>query len=113
MVWTGDLALNATVTISYTVTADNPDPGDKVMASTVSSPVAGSGCLPGAGTAGCGNTVIVLTPALTIVMTSSQSVTTLGSTVGYTITVTNTGQTDYATAAFTESLGGGHGRRDL
>ena len=31
LTWTGDLAIGATVTITYSVTVRDPDPGDKVM----------------------------------------------------------------------------------
>ena len=111
LTWTGDLAVNDTVTINYTVTARNPDPGDKVMASGISSVDAGSSCPPGSGGPGCANTVIVLTPALTFVKTADQTTTTLGGTVSYTITATNTGQTAYlaansSAAVFADSLAG-------
>ncbi len=56
-------------------------------------------------------TVPVLTPALTIVKTAattsgSNAVATPGGVVSYTITVTNTGQTPYTGAAFTDPLAG-------
>ena len=44
--------------------------------------------------------------SLTIVKTASVSTTTPGSTVGYTIVVTNTGPTAYTGATFTDPLGG-------
>ena len=104
--WTGDLAVGATATITYSVTVLNPDPGDKVMVTSVSSTTVGSTCPPASGNAGCTNTVAVLTPALTIVATSSVPTATLGSSVTYTVRVTNTGQTAYPAATFSNSLAG-------
>ena len=48
----------------------------------------------------------VLIPALTITKTATVSTTTPGSTVGFTITVHNTGQTPYSGATVTDPLGG-------
>ena len=50
--WTGDLAVAASVTITYSVTIDNPDTGDRILASTVTSPAPGSNCPAGAPTRG-------------------------------------------------------------
>ena len=50
--------------------------------------------------------MIDLVPALTITKTASVSTATPGSTVGYTITVDNTGQTPYSGASVTDSLAG-------
>ena len=51
-------------------------------------------------------TVDVLIPALTIVKTASTSVAVPGTVVGYTITVTDTGQTSYTGAVVTDDLTG-------
>ncbi len=48
----------------------------------------------------------VLTPALTITKTASTTTATPGSTVSYTITVTNTGQVPYTGASVTDPLTG-------
>ncbi len=102
--WTGDLAVGATATISYSVTAKSPATGDKAMINPVSSTDVGSTCPPASGSAACRTAVAVLTPALTIVKTASVANATLGSTVGFSIVVTNTGQTPYSTAAFSDPL---------
>jgi uncharacterized repeat protein (TIGR01451 family) len=47
-----------------------------------------------------------LIPALTITKTASTTTTTPGSTVGYTVTVTDTGPTPYTGATVTDALGG-------
>jgi large repetitive protein len=104
LTWTGDLAPGGSAVISYTVTVDNPDTGDKLVINTVSSTAAGSTCPPGSITTACRVTVPVLTPALTITKTASTVTATPGSTVSYTITVANTGQTPYSGATVTDPL---------
>ena len=41
LTWTGNLAVGATATITYSVTVNNPDTGDKILANTVTSAAAG------------------------------------------------------------------------
>ncbi|WP_214109611.1 DUF7927 domain-containing protein [Acrocarpospora catenulata] len=106
LTWTGDLAETATATITYSVTVRDPDPGDKLMANTLTSTAPGSTCPAGAPATGCIATVVVLTPALTIVKTADTATTAPGATVGYTITVQNTGQTAYPAASLTDALSG-------
>jgi uncharacterized repeat protein (TIGR01451 family) len=104
--WTGDLAPGAAVTITYTVTADNPDPGQFVLTNTVASNASGNNCATGSTDPVCTVTVIVLVPELSITKSADTSTTVPGATVGYTITITNTGQTDYATATASDPLTG-------
>ncbi len=106
LTWTGDVAIGATVTITYSVTVANPATGGKVLANTVSSTATGSTCGPAGGSAACTVDVAILTPALTLSKTSDAATTTPGATVHYTITATNTGQTAYAAATFTDALTG-------
>jgi uncharacterized repeat protein (TIGR01451 family) len=99
------------VVITYTITADNPDTGDKLVITTVSSSATGSSCPPGTTASPCQLTVPVLTPALTIVKAAtttsgSNAVANPGGVVSYTITVTNTGQVPYTAASFTDPLSG-------
>ncbi len=84
----------------------NPDPGDKVLVNFVTSTDAGSTCPSDSPAPGCTVTVTDLIPALTITKTANTAAATPGSTVGYTITVTDTGQTPYTGATVTDSLGG-------
>ena len=110
LTWTGDLAPGASAVISYTITVNDPDTGDKLVITTVASAAAGSSCPPGTTSSPCQLVVPVLTPALTIVKTAatasgSSAVATPGGVVTYTITVTNTGQTPYAAASLTDPLG--------
>ena len=106
LTWTGDLAPGATATITFSVTVNNPDTGDKSLTTTVTSAAAGSNCPVGGTDPACTATVSVLTPALAITKTATVSTTTPGSTVGYTITVADTGQTPYSGLTVTDSLGG-------
>ena len=105
LTWTGNLAVGASATITYSVTVSNPATGGKLLINTVSSAVAGSACPPGSQDPACTVTVGILTPALTITKTAGTA-TMPGDTVHYTITVTNTGQTAYAPAAITDPLTG-------
>ena len=106
LTWTGTLAPGDTATVTFSVTVDNPDTGDKLLIATASSGVAGSTCPTGTTSPPCRSTVGVLTPALTIISTADASSTVPGATVHYTITITDTGQTPYAGAAVADSLTG-------
>src|SRR6202012_4097370 len=66
----------------------------------------GSNCPAGGTDPRCTATVSVLLPGLTIVKTANVSTTTPGSVVGYTVTVTDSGQTAYTGATFSDSLSG-------
>jgi len=104
--WTGDLLTGASATITYSVTVDAPDTGDKRMTNSVSSSATGSTCPPGTGATACSTVVNVLVPALAVRKIADTSVVTAGGTVNYTITLTNTGQTAYEPATFTDPLTG-------
>ena len=104
--WTGDLALGATVTVSGFVTVRDPDPGDRVLTTAARSSAPGSSCPPGTTSTACATRVEVRVPQLTIAAATDVSSTTPGSTVRHTVTVTNTGQTDYTGAVFAAALAG-------
>ncbi|WP_375433283.1 fibronectin type III domain-containing protein [uncultured Friedmanniella sp.] len=106
LVWTGDLAVGATVTLTASVSVKNPDPGDKLISSTIISDAPGSNCPTGGTDPACRSDIPVLTPSLAISKTADQTTTTPGGIVSYTITVHNTGQTAYAGAVVTDFLGG-------
>ena len=106
LTWTGDLTPGATAVITYTVTLANPDTGDKHLVNTATSDDAGSTCPAGTASTACTATVTDLIPALTITKTANISTATPGSAVGYTITVTDTGQTPYTAAQVTDDLTG-------
>ncbi len=104
--WSGALAPGATATISYSVTVRNPNLGDNWLHNTVVSASAGSNCGTGSTDARCTTTAQVLVPGLTIVKTADAPTTAAGARIGYTVTVTNSGATDYSGAAFTDPLTG-------
>ena len=106
LTWTGSLAPGGTAVVTYSVTANNPDTGDKLLITAASSAAAGSTCPPGAISAPCQLTIPVLTPALTITSTAGTATTVPGAAVGYTVTIANTGQTSYAGAIVADSLAG-------
>ncbi len=72
----------------------------------MTSAAAGSNCAAGSTDARCSVTVVVLVPGLTIAQTASPGTAAPGSVVRYTVTVTNSGQTPYTAATFTDPLGG-------
>ena len=106
LTWTGNLAIGATATITFSVTVNSPDTGNKSLASLITSASAGSNCASGSTDTRCASAVTVLVPGLTIAVTANTASTTPGSTVGYTVTVTNSGQTAYTGATFTDQLDG-------
>ena len=71
LVWTGDLSIGATVTITYSVTVNNPDTGDLTLANTVTSTTPGSNCPSASTDPRCGTTVAVVTGVLLITAPAS------------------------------------------
>ena len=103
LTWAGDLTVGETVTITYSVTVHNPDTGGKLMLNFVTSSDPGPSCPFDSPSPGCTVSIPVLTPALALTKTASTTTTTPGSTVGYTITVQDTGQTPRAPPSPTTS----------
>ncbi len=107
LTWTGDLSRGDSVTVTYSVTVDNPDTGGKLLSNNgylgrgVGRPARRT--RPGGS---CRVTITVLTPALTIVKTASTATAVPGQAVIYTITVTDSGQTPYSGATLTDDLTG-------
>ncbi len=106
LTWKGDLPIGASATIRYSITVLDPDTGDKSISNSVTSSEKGSSCVPGGSTPGCSTVVQVLLPGLAIVKTAAAGSVVAGGVVRYTVTLTNTGQTAYAPAAFTDPLAG-------
>ena len=113
LTWTGDLAAGASAVITFSVTVNNPDTGDKLVITTAASTAVGSTCPPGTTSSPCQLTVPVLTPALTITTTATPATATPGGTVTYTLTITDTGQTPYTGASRHRPAGRRAGRRRL
>ncbi|CCH33272.1 GEVED domain-containing protein [Actinosynnema sp. NPDC047251] len=104
LVWTGDLAVGATATITYTVTVQNPVPGDFRLANVVTSSTAGSNCPAGSTDPVCRTSTAV--SGLDIAKTVDKPSANPGDVVTYTVTVRNTGQTPQNGATFTDDLAG-------
>ncbi|SDI91253.1 conserved repeat domain-containing protein [Frankineae bacterium MT45] len=106
LTWSGPLPLGATVTVTYSVTVNDPDTGDKSLANAVVTPPGSGGdCPTGAPLAACTSTVPVRTYSVT--KTASSTTATPGATINYTVAVTNTGEAAYTAAtpaSFTDDL---------
>ncbi|NUT18685.1 MAG: DUF11 domain-containing protein [Hamadaea sp.] len=100
--WTGDVAVDATVTITYTVTVKNPLSGDGKLGNVVTGPP-GSNCLPGSADPAC--SAQPKAAALTIHKSANTTTAKPGDVVTYTVTVTNTGAA-YPDAQVTDNLSG-------
>ncbi len=101
--WTGDLAVGASATVTYSVTVHDPVTGDKQLVATVVSTAPGSTC-PTAGTTGCSATVQVRVPGLTVRLSAAPATVTAGGQVAYTLRLLNSGETDYVGATAAVSL---------
>jgi hypothetical protein len=66
LTWTGDLAVGATATITYSVTVNDPDTGNLILANTVTSADSGSNCLSGSSDPRCSASVAVVPGVLSI-----------------------------------------------
>lgn len=102
LVWSGALAIGETKTITYSVTLGDPVPGDRTLTNAVlPDPTIGGSC-----DVTCVTTTTV--SSFQVHKTASTSTTLLGGVVTYTVTVVNTGTTDYTTdrpASFSDDLG--------
>ncbi|MEU8417738.1 hypothetical protein AB0C24_33530 [Amycolatopsis japonica] len=102
LTWTGDLEIGATATVTYSVQVKNPGDGDKKLSNVVTSETPGGNCPPGSTDPDCGTTTPV--SGLLIKKTADKKSVDPGDTVKYTITVTNTGQTEQIDATFTDDM---------
>ena len=101
--WVGDIPVGGVVTVSGTVTVNNPvPPGHTALTGSTYTAAPGSNCPTAGLPAPCSTTVTI--PALTITKTADTTTAVPGQTVTYTITVHNTGGTGYTGATVTDSL---------
>ena len=105
-VWTGDIPVGGTVTITGSIIIADPyPPGGQVIAITAATTAPGSNCPSGSTDPRCTTTVDVLIPGLTIVKTANTSAAVPGEAVGYTVT-------DHRLRADAVHRRGGHRRPD-
>src|SRR6185503_17202303 len=102
LTWTGDVAIGATVTITYSVTVNLT--GDHQLVNAVTSDAPGSTCPTGGSDQRCQSTIPVLLPGLTISAVADVPTTAPGATVTYTVVITNSGQLRYDALSVTSSL---------
>ncbi|MFB8201178.1 DUF7927 domain-containing protein, partial [Kitasatospora purpeofusca] len=101
LTWTGDLAVGATATITYTVTVTNT--GDTYLRNTATA--TDSNCPPGSTDPSCRS--VIPRPTLNVRKTSAPASARPGDTVTYTLTVTNlSADADYRAATVTDDLAG-------
>jgi uncharacterized repeat protein (TIGR01451 family) len=104
--WSGPLAVGATVKVTYSVTVNNPDKGDRLLDNAVITPPgANANCAKGSTDPDCATRSTV--KSFSVVKKASTGNAQPGSTVTYTIVVTNTGQVDYTSsrpASFSDDL---------
>ena len=76
LTWTGTLDPGDSATVTFSVTVSNPDTGNKILASTVTSAATGSNCPSGSTDARCASSVTVA--SLVIDSTGSPATVTAG-----------------------------------
>jgi uncharacterized repeat protein (TIGR01451 family) len=103
--WSGALAAGATQTFTYSVTVNDPDSGDQRLTNAVVSETPGANCPAGSTDPDC--RVVIPAGSYTVAKAASTALTLPGGIVGYTVTVTNTGDVDYTAdkpASFVDDL---------
>ncbi len=108
LTWTGNLAVGATVTVTYPATVRTPDPGNHRLTNVLASTNLGANC-PGPGPIPAANCVTDTPVAeLSIVKTVVGGITSAapGQEVQYLVTVTNVGQVPYSTITGVDDLTG-------
>jgi Ice-binding-like/Domain of unknown function DUF11 len=73
LTWTGDISPGATVTVTYSVSVNDPATGNLILSNTVSSADPGSNCLTGSSDPRCGSSIPVVVGVLSITAPASAS----------------------------------------
>ena len=93
--WTGDLPVGGSAVVTFGVRVHDPFIGDLTLVNRIESEELGSNCQADSADPGCSSTVSVLIPELTMSITAETGVVTPGDIVGYTVVISNTGQTSF------------------
>ncbi|WP_410660960.1 hypothetical protein [Amycolatopsis sp. lyj-112] len=101
LVWTGDLPVGTSTTLTYSVKVKNPVTGDHELRNTVNTNTPGT-CPPQSDDPACSTSTPV--PGLELEKKADKSTVNPGDVVKYTVTVRNTGKTKLAGATFTDDL---------
>jgi fimbrial isopeptide formation D2 family protein/uncharacterized repeat protein (TIGR01451 family) len=104
LTWKGAVPVGESVTVTYSVTVNNPDTGDRKLTNAVVPTLPGGGC---ATEDGCTTNTLVSDPSYTVSKSASSTSANPGSSVTYTVTVKNTGAEDYTAdnpASFKDNL---------
>ncbi|MCX5532756.1 GEVED domain-containing protein [Streptomyces sp. NBC_00006] len=102
LAWTGNVAAGATVTLTYSVTVQDPPEGDKLLKNAVTSTSPGTNCPEGTKDPDCSTEAGV--PSLKIKKTVQPEKPRTGDTLSYKVTVRNDGEADHPDATFTDDL---------
>jgi len=86
-VWTGDIPVGGTVTVTGSATVHNPDTGNLQIITKMSTTAPGSNCPAGATDPRCTISIPVLVPGLDITTVADTSAAQPGQNVGYTVTL--------------------------
>ncbi|SNS95283.1 conserved repeat domain-containing protein [Streptosporangium subroseum] len=101
--WTGDVAVDQTVTITYSTRVDDRPAGDRQLSGELAGPE-GSNCVAGFTDSACGNTRKARLPLLNILAAADRKTARPGDVVVHTVTVQNVGTAAYLGATLTDEL---------
>ncbi|WP_371782051.1 DUF7927 domain-containing protein [Streptosporangium subroseum] len=101
--WTGDVAVDQTVTITYSTRVDDRPSGDRQLSGELAGPE-GSNCVAGLTDSACGNTRKAGLPLLNILAAADRKTARPGDVVVHTVTVQNVGTAAYLGATLTDEL---------
>ncbi|MFJ2738110.1 DUF6923 family protein [Streptomyces sp. NPDC087440] len=105
LTWTGDVKTGETVTVTYSVTVDNPITGDKQLKNAITGPE-GSNCEPGSTAPECDSGEGGIADLKLKKVSDAKSPVKPGDKVTYTVSVVNSGKAEYKGASFEDDLTG-------
>lgn len=100
--WEGPIAVGGTATIEYDVIIDDPTFGDHHLRNVITTPPGLANCSTGSVDPGCRTDTPIA--SYRVVKDASQTTVEVGDVVTYSLTVTNTGEVDYANVDISDDL---------